>query len=309
MTITAKYTPSISPTAYALEHLQLHGHRAFEDEPDHRLLPDGKKIADAVADIFDVLDFTLTDTRLEDDRDNLMWGAVNVFQRALYRIKKELDRNEVAQRRLQTEQDGTEVKSLELERLIEQGKTLLERESAMEIFRDVGMEAFESYTKKPWKPYAGSVVSHRHMTAALIDSRDYIAAKRRADISLMAPQGTMIVVSGGADYKDHNLVCEKLKAIVDKCPDMIVVTGGNDKGAEFFAERWAASRKVPVIKCQPDWNKHSHAAPFKRNDLIIDMLPRAVLVFGGNGINANLRDKARGKGITVHIYQEPKAAK
>jgi len=34
-------------------------------------------------------------------------------------------------------------------------------------------------------PRAGSLVSHRTLTAAIIDSRDFIASKRHADIEVM----------------------------------------------------------------------------------------------------------------------------
>ena len=41
------------------------------------------------------------------------------------------------------------------------------------------------------------------------------------------------------------------------------------------------------------------AAPFKRNDAILEALPIGVLVTPGSGIQANLSDKARRLGIPV----------
>src|SRR3546814_9347378 len=69
----------------------------------------------------------LTDTRIETDLDDILWGVVNVFHRAGERIERELDDNERAQKRLQREQDGSEVKSVELERKIAEGITMIER--------------------------------------------------------------------------------------------------------------------------------------------------------------------------------------
>lgn len=60
--------------------------------------------------------------RLEPDLEELLWGTVSLFQRAGDRIERRLDDNEVAQRRLQREQDGSEVKSVELERLAAEGR-------------------------------------------------------------------------------------------------------------------------------------------------------------------------------------------
>ena len=45
--------------------------------------------------------------------------------------------------------------------------------------------------------------------------------------------------------------------------------------------------------------KHAKAAPFKRNDAMLEALPIGVLVAPGSGIQANLADKARRLGIPV----------
>ncbi len=126
---------SASQTAHALDELQLYGYRPF-DGPDPRPMPDGQRLAVAVADIFDALVATLEDTRMEPDLEEVLWGQVNLFHRATARIERTLDENEQAQRRLQREQDGSEVKSVELERLTAEGLTLVERRNCMDMMRD-----------------------------------------------------------------------------------------------------------------------------------------------------------------------------
>ena len=69
-------------------------------------------IAGAVADIFDALVATLSDTRLEPDLEDLLWSTVNLFHRAAERIERQFDDNEQAQRKSQREQNGSEVRSL-----------------------------------------------------------------------------------------------------------------------------------------------------------------------------------------------------
>ena len=59
------------------------------------------------------------------------------------------------------------------------------------------------------------------------------------------------------------------------------------------------ARKVTHVAFRPDWNRFKKAAPFRRNDQMLDTLPKAVIACPGNGINANLGDKARKMGITV----------
>ena len=93
-----------SPTDHVLVELQLYGYRPFQDEPDPRPLPDADAVAGAVADIFDAIVCTVSDTRLEPDLENLLWSTVNLFHRAVNRIERDLDDNEQAQRKNQKEQ-------------------------------------------------------------------------------------------------------------------------------------------------------------------------------------------------------------
>ena len=255
-----------SPTDHVLTELQLYGYRPFQDEPDPRPLPEARIVAGAVADIFDALVATLSDTRLEPDLDDLLWSTVNLFHRATERIERELDDNEQAQRRSQREQDGSEVRSVELERLTAEGMTLIERRNAFEFFRDQAAEHFERHTGSPWRPRTGSMVNHRTLTAAMIDSRDFLAAKRRAETEVLLPAGPKIAFTGGLDFNDHRLIWDKLDKVHAKHPDMVLLHGGSPKGAERIAARWADHRKVPQIAFKPDWTKHAKAAPFKRND-------------------------------------------
>lgn len=288
-----------SQTDHVLTELQLYGWRPFQDEPDPRPLPEADTVSSAVSDIFDALVASLSDTRLEPDLQELLWGTVNLFHRAAARVERELDSNEQTQRRLQREQDGSEVKSVELERLVAEGQTLIERRAGMELFRDLATEAFEHHTGSAWRPRTGSMVSHRHLTAAMIDSRDFLAAKRRAETEVMLPAGPKVALTGGADFNDHRLIWARLDQVHAKHPDMVLLHGGSPKGAELIASRWADHRKVPQIAFRPDWTRHGKAAPFKRNDALLDVLPVGVLVFPGTGIQENLADKARKLGIPV----------
>src|SRR3546814_19147152 len=86
--------------------------------------------------MFDALAGCLQDTRIEPDLDDLLWNLVNIFHRAGSHADRKLDDNEQLQRRLQREQDGSEIRSVELERAIREGLSLIERLEAMEFFRE-----------------------------------------------------------------------------------------------------------------------------------------------------------------------------
>jgi hypothetical protein len=292
-----------SPTGHVLTELQLYGHRPFQDEPDPRPLPDAQTIAVSAADIFDALVVALGDTRLEPDLEELLWSTVNIFQRAVSRIERELDDNEQAQKRGQREQDGSEVRSVELERRTAEGMTLIERRNCMEFFRDQAAGQFERHTGSAWRPRSGSMVNHRTLTSAMIDSRDFLAAKRRTESEVLLPAGPKVAFTGGLNFNDHQLIWDRLDKVHARHPDMVLLHGGSPKGAERIAARWADHRKVPQIAFKPDWTKHAKAAPFKRNDQMLEILPIGVMVFPGTGIQDNLADKARKMGIPVWRFE------
>ena len=189
--------------------------------------------------------------------------------------------------------------STELERLIRQGMTLVERRNAFEFFRDHAAELFETHTGSSWRPRAGSKVNHRALTSAVVDSRDFINAKRRSEAEVLMPAGTRVALTGGSDYNDVARIWAALDKVRAKYSDMVVLHGGSTKGAELIAAKWADSRKVPQVVFKPDWARYKNAAPFKRNDQMLEAMPVGILVFPGNGVSGNLADKARKLGIPV----------
>ncbi len=293
-----------SSTSTLLTELQLYGYRPFQDEPDPRPLPEEPVVRGALSDIFDALVSTFQDTRLEPDLDDLLWSTVNIFHRAGERIERDLDDNEQAQRRGQREQDGSEVKSVELERLLAQGLTLIERRNAFELMRDVAAEHFELHTRNTWRPRSGSMVNRKHLTAAMIDSRDFLTARRRAETEVMLPAGPKVAFTGGMDCNDTARVWDVLDKVHAKHPGMVLLHGGSPKGAERIAACWADNRKVTQVAFKPDWTRHAKAAPFKRNDQLLDVLPIGVVVFPGSGISDNLADKARKLGIPLFDFRK-----
>ena len=190
-------------SAYLLQEMQLYGHRPYDDEPDGRPLPDDRLAGGAVADIFDAMAGCLVDTRIEPDLEDLLWNIVNIFHRAGERIERDLDRNEQAQREQQREQDGSEIRSVELERKIAEGITMIERRDTMEFFRECAAEQFRLHVRKAWMPRTGSRAQHKTLTASMIDSRDFLDKRLREKAAALIPEGTRVAFSGGPGCNDH----------------------------------------------------------------------------------------------------------
>ncbi|WP_298324938.1 DUF2493 domain-containing protein [Asticcacaulis sp.] len=293
-----------APSAHLLDELQLYGYRPFQDEPDPRPLPEADQARAEIGACLETLAGLLTGTRLEDDLDDLLWACVNVFHRRIGSLERDLDANEQAQQRSQTEQDGSEIRSVELERLTAEGLGLIERRNAFEFFRDAAAEMYEALTGSTWRPRQGSQLNHRALTAAIIDSRDHIAARRHADTNLLLPPGPKVAFTGGVECNDVDRIWTALDKVHAKHPDMVLMHGGSPKGAERIAACWAENRRVAQIVYKPDWTRHKKAAPFRRNDQMLETLPIGLIAFPGSGITQNLADKARKMGVPVWRFGE-----
>ncbi|MDE0409470.1 MAG: DUF2493 domain-containing protein [Alphaproteobacteria bacterium] len=108
----------------------------------------------------------------------------------------------------------------------------------------------------------------------------------------------MVAVAGGKEVADGAAVWTALDRTRAKHQDMVLLHGGSP-GVEKIAASWAEARGVDQVVCRPDWNAHGKAAPFRRNDELLNLLPKGVIAFRGSGITGNLVDKARRLGIPV----------
>ena len=238
-------------------------------------------------------------TKLADERESLIWGLVNCFHAQTRRLDRALDRMEPELRDLQRAQDGSEVKSLELERLTDKAHNMSDRRDALEIFFDCAADAYRARTGDVWSPRHGSRTSRTgSLTSAAIDARDFMRARKERETMAHLPNGTLIAIAGGKDVADPDAVIARLDKAREKYADMVLVHGGGP-GVEKIAARWAEQNSVQQIVCKPDWDRYGRAAPFRRNDELLNLLPKGVIAFPGSGITENLVDKARQLGIPV----------
>lgn len=291
--------PSVTATARVADNLALYGHTPHHDEPEYRPMPDADQLNGLVSCLFSAVTGPLLDTALEPDIDDMLWSLVNTLHHKVDRIQRALDDNEQRQRTSIDEQDGSEVRSVELERLTEKGRTLMERRNAFELMRDAAAHSYAEETGSVWRPRSGSMVNRKAQTAAMIDANDYINAKRYAETNVMLPAGAKIAITGGLNFQDHKAVFAALDSARARHPDMVLLHGAAKSGVDHLAITWARNNGVKAIGFEPEWNRHNRAAPFKRNDKLLEARPAEVIVFPGNGISDNLADKAKSQGLKI----------
>ena len=299
---TLEHNQSVSPTAVICENLERFGGAPNRDEPDPRAIWDRTEALLGIESVLDTfIELIVPDgVQLADERESLLWGFVNTLHMQTVRLDRAVDRLTPKLKELQAAQDGTEINAWELERVIERAQHLGDRRDAFEQLRDSAAERYRADTGQTWRPRTGSHTSRTSkLTSAAIDARDFLRARESDKTQAHLPQGTLVAVAGSKPVEDANAICSALDSVRGKYPDMVLVHGGGP-GAEKIAARWAESKGVHQVVCKPDWNAHGRAAPFRRNDQLLSLLPKGVIGFPGSGISENLLDKATQLGIPVH---------
>ena len=291
-----------SSTATVCDNLVLFGGAPERGELDSREVWDEDDATEALGEAIRIIvdGVTVDGTQLADEREALMWGFVNTLHSQVTRLDRAVDRIVPDMRDLERAQDGNEVKAWELQTLTDRAQNFGDRRDAFEKMRDLAADAYRVETGDTWRPRHGSHTSQTgRLTSAAIDARDFRRARKDRETQAHLPDGTLVAITGGKHVPDADAVWTTLDRARAKYGDMVLLHGGGP-GIEKIAASWAEARGVSQVICRPDWNAHGKAAPFRRNDELLNFLPKGVIAFPGSGITGNLVDKARQLGIPVY---------
>ena len=301
-TASATATASAASTATVCETMALFGATPERGERDSRVVWDEDDALTALTEAIRIMvdGIAVDGTQMADEREPLMWGLVNMLHSQVGRLDRAVDRLVPEIKDTQRAQDGSEIAAWELELATEKARNLGDRRDAFEKMRDIAADAYRAATGDQWRPRSGSHTSQTGaLTSAAIDARDFVRARKDRETRAHLPEGTLVAVTGGRQVEDPDAVWSVLDRTRAKHPDIVILHGGAP-GVETLAARWAETRGVDQVVCRPDWNAHGKAAPFKRNDALLNLMPKGVLAWPGNGITGNLVDKAAALGIPVH---------
>ena len=234
-------TQAQSVTATVCENAQLYGATPERDEFDPREVWDADDTMDAVSEAFRIIAQGVgpDGTQLADERESLLWGFVNTFDAQVRRLDRSVDRLSPELRDLQREQDGTEIKSRELELVTDRAQNFGDRREAFEKMRDAAADAYRAETGDTWRPRRGSNVSQTgKLTSAAIDARDFMRARKNREMKAHLPEGTLVAIAGGKTVSDPGAVFDRLDKAKAKYDDIILAHGGGP-GVERIAAQWA----------------------------------------------------------------------
>jgi hypothetical protein len=270
-------------------------------------LPDPDAADQTLAAVWSDLFALFPETALEDDAEELAWGIVNLFHRAAAKRSVQIDRATDEIRCLIACADGSEIHTSELEKQIARARAAEAAMLGLESFREAAAALYMNETGSSWRPAGGSRLNHgAKLTSAVIEGRDFLKARAESRRTAAMPQGTPILFAGGRlsfssdeDAKAFaNSVWETLDKVLDRVADMVLVHGGDPKGADRLAASWAERRKVAQVAFGLDRRLGTRAG-FRRNEQMLSLKPRYLVAFAGNGVLERLVIQAKQQGVAV----------
>ena len=193
-----------SQTAMACEQAALFGATPGPEEFDNREIWNEDEALAGIEEAIHILAGAVAPdgTQLADERESLLWGFVNTLHAQVQRLDRGIDKIAPEMKDLGQEQDGSEIKSRELELLTDRVQNLGDRRDAFEAMRDLAAEGYRTETGDTWRPRNGSHSSQTgKLTSAAIDARDYLRARKDRETSAHLPEGTLVAFTGGKDFR------------------------------------------------------------------------------------------------------------
>jgi hypothetical protein len=112
-----------------------------------------------------------------------------------------------------------------------------------------------------------------------------------------------LIVAGGRDFEDYELLKEKLDFFT-KDKDKVVVVSGAAKGADTLGEQWAKERGYEVHPFPALWNKYGKRAGFIRNAEMLNYADALVAFWDGKSRGtAHMIKITREKGLPLRVVR------
>jgi hypothetical protein len=109
-----------------------------------------------------------------------------------------------------------------------------------------------------------------------------------------------VLVCGGRDFDDYDLVCE----ILGTHPVGTTFAHGAARGADELAHRFAMRNGYSVYSYPADWRKHGKGAgPIRSQRMLDEFAPDLVIAFPGGRGTMDMVSRARKADVDVREIQ------
>ena len=294
-------TETSSQTAMACEQAALFGATPGPDEFDNREIWNEDEALAGIEEAIHILAGAVAPdgSQLADERECLLWGFVNTLHAQVQRLDRGIDKIAPEMKDLGQEQDGSEIKSRELELLTDRVRNLGDRRDAFEAMRDLAAEGYRTETGDTWRPRNGSHSSQTgKLTSAAIDARDYLRAREHRETSAHLPRAPWSPSPVARTLPTSPPSGARWTASSSSTTIWSCYTAADP--AQRRLRQAGRRRTASTRSCASrTGDRDGKAAPFRRNDVLLNFLPKGIVAFPGSGITNNMIDKARKIGIPV----------
>ncbi|MEG8219579.1 SLOG family protein [Sphingomonas sp. HH69] len=273
----------------------------YGDEPGEHTMPEPFAAQKVCGELISSLHRLLHDTRLDPLGPDIAWGIVNSFNFVAGTLERREDRLADKIREMTRRMEPGEVFNKDLEDTQLQCQSLAEQRANVETMRDYAAAMYSACWRKAWAPSKGSKASSV-TTASYISAVDFLRERALAKREKYQPDGLVVVSSGPAIWDDWKPIWDTMSAIKQRTPRMIVVTTGQRTGWDAIVAAWCAREGVPLVAFALTGRGK---AAFARNRKIGELDISEAVLGEGSGIQANLYQILRKKGVPIHAFRKP----
>ena len=92
-----------------------------------------------------------------------------------------------------------------------------------------------------------------------------------------------IIIAGGRDFNNYELLCEKMDYLLQHVKEtkQVVIISGKARGADALGERYALEHGFSVQEFPAQWDKYGKSAGYKRNITMADNADAVVAFWDG----------------------------
>ena len=111
-----------------------------------------------------------------------------------------------------------------------------------------------------------------------------------------------VIIAGGRDFQDYNLLKEKCDSILSSVKDDIMIVSGCATGADSLGEKYAAENDYIIAYFQANWNLYGRGAGMVRNREMAEYGDALIAFHDGQSKGtANMIKIAKEKGLKVRV--------
>lgn len=130
--------------------------------------------------------------------------------------------------------------------------------------------------------------------------REYCRRKNWKIAVVGEPKGKRVLVCGGRDFADYDLLKTTLSALQITRGRFALVIHGAARGADRMAGTYAERHDIPCHEYPADWQAHGKAAGPLRNQQMLKLgKPDLVVAFAGGRGTADMVQQARAANVEV----------